>query len=120
MSRVLGFVPTPDSAEQVVAWSFALAGKDGEVELSCLDKRATGKTTEAVRAALAKRDATVTGECGHPQRCLASVHQHQSSRAGSLAATADHLPPVFCPAECAIGSQSVPIDPVEFVAQFDE
>ncbi len=52
---IIGFVPNPETAATVVTWVQALADKDEETKLLCLETGFDGRTTQAARDALGEK-----------------------------------------------------------------
>ena len=49
---IIGFVPSPETAEEIVSWVRALAAPDEETLYMCLEAGSESSTERAVRAAL--------------------------------------------------------------------
>ena len=50
--KITGFIPNPEMAATVVAWTFSLAGPDDEIEFLCYEKKISEQTQLAVKELL--------------------------------------------------------------------
>ena len=56
---IIGFVPNPQTAAMVVAWTRALANKGEEMEFLCLETGFDGRTAQAIHEALGEQGDSV-------------------------------------------------------------
>ena len=50
--KITGFIPNPEMAAAVVAWTFSLAGPDDEIEFLCYEKKISEQTQLSVKELL--------------------------------------------------------------------
>ncbi len=93
---IIGFVPGPEAAATVVAWTRALTGSSDETEFLCLEIGFGGRTEQAVREALGEAGAdppTLTA-IRDPMPVTAVLEHARKANAGLLVTGSFALPEV--------------------------
>ena len=101
---IIGFVPDPESAAVVVAWTRALATSDDETEFLCRETESEGRTERAVRAVLGEEygDVTTVTAVRDPMPVAAVLDRTRKSRARLLVTGPFALPEVDRKAQTSV------------------